>query len=579
MARAPISRVDLGPRHLVETPESVTLGYEAARIGSRSLAAAVDHAILIAGLIGLSALRVIPLGSLATAGLIALSTAVALGYFIGFESWWQGQTPGKRLVGIRVVRITGHPAGFGPVVIRNIVRMADFFPPPYVTGFLFLFFHPRARRLGDLAAGTLVVRDRPIDVPHRPHIPVGTATAPTGLEPAEYAWLESYLERADDLDPAAGARIRTALAARFTARWPDRPADDATFLRGLYDAERAARASGGGDAEERTAFQLAERQGPRWEAFDAMARAANTRGLDTFSAPDLIDFAARYREVSSDLARARTYSAPELSLDRLERLVTAGHNALYREPPRSLTRLVELAWRRCPAAVVTAWRTVLLALVLLFVPAAVGWTIVRARPELAYELLPDLMLERAASAKARIDRGLTYYEAAPEDRPATAAAIIGNNVRVAFACFAGGIFLGVGSLFLLATNGATLGISAAHFANLGVLGYLMAFIVGHGVLELFAIAVAGAAGFRLGYALVVPGDHTRGEALMLAGRAAIPMVGATVVLLVVAGMIEGLASASDAGMTERLVISALSAVFLLLYLTNGWRHRRDAPDA
>ncbi|MGH7531780.1 MAG: stage II sporulation protein M [Gemmatimonadales bacterium] len=571
--------MDLGPRHLVETPESVTLGYEAARIGSRSLAAAVDHAILIAALIGLSALRVISLGSLATAGLIALSAVVALGYFIGFESWWQGQTPGKRLVGIRVVRISGHPAGFGPVVVRNIVRLADFFPPPYVTGFLFLFFHPRARRLGDLAAGTIVVRDRPIDAPHRPRMAPGAITALARLDPAEYAWLESYHERAKDLDPAARGRIRTALATRFAARWPDRPVDDATFLSGLYDAERSARASGGGDAEERTAFQLAERQGERWDAFDALARAATMRGLDTFAAPDLIDFAARYREVSADLARARTYRAPEATLDRLERLVTSGHNALYREPPRSLSRLTELAWRRCPAAVVAAWRTVLLALVLLFVPALVGWTVVRERPGLAYELLPDLMLERAASAKARIDRGLTYYEAAPEDRPAAAAAIIGNNVRVAFACFAGGIFFGVGSLFLLATNGATLGISAAHFANLRVLGYLMALIVGHGVLELFAIAVAGAAGFRLGYALVAPGDHTRGEALVLAGRAAIPMVGATVVLLVVAGTIEGLASASDAGMTERLVISGLSAGFLLLYLINGWRHRRDAPGA
>ncbi|MGB7212937.1 MAG: stage II sporulation protein M [Gemmatimonadales bacterium] len=579
MARAPISRVDLGSRHQVETPESVTLGYEAARIGSRSLASAIDHGILIAALIGLSALRVFPLGSLASAGVIALSAVVALGYFIGFESWWQGQTPGKRLVGIRVVRITGHPAGFGPVVVRNIVRLADFFPPPYVTGFLFLFFHPRARRLGDLAAGTLVVRDRPFDARHRPHVPATTTTALARLEPAEYAWLESFQERVKDLDPAAGARIRVALAARFAARWPERPSDDATFLSGLYDAERAARASGGGDAEERTAFQLAERQGDRWDAFEVLARAANSRGLDTFSAPDLIDFAARYREVSSDLARARTYNAPEATLDRLERLVAAGHNALYREPPRSLTRLTELAWRRCPAAVVNAWRTVLLALVFLFVPAAVGWTIVRERPGLAYELLPDLMLERAASAKTRIDRGLTYYEAAPEDRPATAAAIIGNNVRVAFACFAGGIFLGVGSLFLLATNGATLGISAAHFANLGVLGYLMAFIIGHGILELFAIAVAGAAGFQLGFALVAPGDHSRGEAVRLAGRGAIPMVGATVVLLVVAGTIEGLASASDAGMTERLLISGLSAVFLVLYLTNGWRHRRDVPDA
>lgn len=579
MARPPVSPVDLGLRHTVETPESVALGYEAAGIGSRSLAAAVDHAILLAALIGLSVLRPVAPGSWATAGVIALSAATALGYFIAFETWWHGQTPGKRLVGIRVVRITGHPAGFGPVLVRNLVRIADFFPPPYVTGFLFLFFHPRARRLGDLAGGTLVVRDRPIEARHRSASPRPRTVGRARLDPTEYAWLESFQERSTSLDPAAGARLQAALAARFAARVPERPADDARFLRELYEAERAIRAGGGGDADERTAFRLAERQGGRWDEFDALAGAAASRGLDRFAAADLIDFAARYREVSADLARARTYGAPAATLDRLERLVAAGHNALYREPPRSLSRLAELAWHRCPAAVVTAWRTVLLALVLLFVPAAVGWTIVRGRPGLAYELLPDVMLERAASARTRIARGLTYFEAAPEDRPAAAAAIIGNNVRVAFACFAGGIFFGVGSLLLLATNGAILGVSAAHFANLGVLDYLMAFIVGHGVLELFAIAVAGAAGFRLGSALVVPGDRSRGDALVAAGREAIPMVGATVVLLLLAGTIEGLASASDAGVGERLAISALSVVFLVLYLTNGWRHRRDAPGA
>ena len=579
MPYPPVSPVDLGLRHTVETPESVTLDYETAGIGSRSLAAAVDHGILVAALIGLPVLRLVAPGSWATAGVIALSAALALGYFVAFESWWQGQTPGKRLVGIRVVRITGHPAGLGPALIRNLVRIADFLPPPYVTGFLFLFFHPRARRLGDLAAGTLVVRDRPIDRYRRAGVSRPATVAVARLDPAEYAWLESFQARSTALDPAAGDRLRTALVARFAARVPDRPADDTRFLRELYEEERSVRAAGGGNADERTAFRLAERQGGRWDEFDTLARAASGRGLDRFSAADLIDFAARYREASADLARARTYGAPTAILDRLERLVAAGHNVLYREPPRSLSRLTELAWRRCPAAVVRAWRTVGLALVLLFAPAAVGWTIVRERPGLAYELLPDVMLERAASARARIARGLSYYEAAPEDRPAAAAAIIGNNVRVAFACFAGGIFFGVGSLVLLATNGATLGISAAHFANLGVLGYLMAFIVGHGVLELFAIAVAGAAGFRLGYALAAPGDRSRGDALVVAGREAIPMVGATVVLLLLAGTIEGLASASDAGVGERVTISALSAVFLILYLTNGWRHRQDAPDA
>src|SRR5690606_32146080 len=143
--------------------------------------------------------------------------------------------------------------------------------------------------------------------------------------------------------------------------------------------------------------------------------------------------------------------------------------------------------------------------------------------------------------------------------------LITNNVRVAFTCFAGGIFLGVGALAVLAFNGFAIGASAGHFANAGLLGYLLEFIVGHGVLELFAIWVAGAAGFMLGRALVAPGDLSRADALAVTGRTAIRMIGATVVLLVMAGLIEGLVSASSQDVGSRIGVSAVSALFLAGY--------------
>ena len=167
--------------------------------------------------------------------------------------------------------------------------------------------------------------------------------------------------------------------------------------------------------------------------------------------------------------------------------------------------------------------------------------------------------------------------------PALVSRLITNNVRVAFTCFAGGIFLGVGALAVLAFNGFALGASAGHFANAGLLGYLLEFIVGHGVLELFAIWVAGAAGFMLGRALVAPGDLSRADALAVTGRVAIRMIGATVVLLVMAGLIEGLLSASSQDVGARLTVSAVSVLFLMAYLVNGaaWRtgRLRTAEDA
>jgi uncharacterized membrane protein SpoIIM required for sporulation len=240
---------------------------------------------------------------------------------------------------------------------------------------------------------------------------------------------------------------------------------------------------------------------------------------------------------------------------------------------------MQVILRECPAAVWRARRVVLLALACLFGPAVAGYLVIRERPALAYEVLPDVMIERAEEGRERQANDQGYVELEAEQRPLMAAYLINNNVGVAFKCFAGGIFLGIGSLFLLAFNGLSLGASAGHYANVGLFGYLFTFIVGHGVLELFAIGVAGAAGFLLGQAVIAPGERTRGEALVTQGRVAVRMLGVVVVLLVIAGLIEGLASASGASFAYRLAVSSASAVFLLLYLANGarWAETLDAP--
>jgi uncharacterized membrane protein SpoIIM required for sporulation len=313
------------------------------------------------------------------------------------------------------------------------------------------------------------------------------------------------------------------------------------------------------------------RQAPRWREFQALAERAAQHGLDSFAAPELPGFAARYREVAADLARARTYRADPALLAQLERLVAAGHNALYREERTTGQRILNVLLRECPAAVVEARRYVLIAMLCFMAPAAAGFLVLRDRPALAAELLPDAMLRRAEAGAARRAEGKGYYEAEGGKRPFMASAIITNNVQVALTCFAGGIILGVGSFVMLAFNGLEIGLSAGHFANRGLLGYLLAFIVGHGVLELFAIWVAGAAGFLLGRAMIAPGDLTRADALVVNGRLAVRMVGVVVVLLLVAGMIEGFVSASTGGLPLRLAVSGASVVFLALYLLNGAR--------
>ena len=240
---------------------------------------------------------------------------------------------------------------------------------------------------------------------------------------------------------------------------------------------------------------------------------------------------------------------------------------------RAWRRLWVVLARECPAAVIEARRYVLVAFLAFAAPAAAGFAVLHERPALAAELLPDVILRRAEAGAARRAAGQGYVDIAPEDRPLMASGIITNNVRVAVACFAGGIFLGVGSLVLLAFNGLAIGAFAGHFANAGLLEYLLTFILGHGALELFAIWVAGAAGFLLGRAVVAPSDLSRADALVIHGRLAIRMVGAAGLMLLVAGIIEGFVSAGGYGLGARLAASVASLALLGGYLGSGVRAR------
>lgn len=150
---------------IVSTPERVAFQYEVAGIGSRFLAQFIDILIIsvveLVIVIAASALGGIfsslQLGLLVT---LILSFLLLAGYFLISEAAWNGQTVGKRYVRLRVVGDHGEPLTIGQAVIRNLVRIVDFLPALYAIGIVAMFSNSRAKRLGDFAAGTLVVRDR-----------------------------------------------------------------------------------------------------------------------------------------------------------------------------------------------------------------------------------------------------------------------------------------------------------------------------------------------------------------------------------------------------------------------------------
>jgi len=199
---------------LIETPENVELEQRLAGIGSRFLAGFLDLVLLI--LLFLAVLAAIwlmhltlPLeafGAWATAFFLITTFVISWGYFVAFEYWGNGQTPGKRAGRIRVVKEGGRPIQFADVAIRNLLRIADGFPFVLICliGGVVMFLTKKCQRLGDLAAGTVVVseqvthyaaRESSRTVPSFAVEPSAAALRATGLTANEFRVLSNYAAR------------------------------------------------------------------------------------------------------------------------------------------------------------------------------------------------------------------------------------------------------------------------------------------------------------------------------------------------------------------------------------------------
>lgn len=228
---------------VVPTPERVTFQYPIAGPGSRFLAQLIDQVILTVGLLGATVLTLL-LGAaindrdLTILLLVLVSFVIVFGYFLITEAMFAGQTPGKRALRLRVVGDRGQPITFSQAMIRNLVRVVDFLPVYYGVGLVTLFINGRGKRLGDLAAGTLVVREQgavrlgdlayavpPPEAPPPPSTSIwsqpAAAAAATGpvvmakvpepapeLEPGLKRFVVAYASRRGSLD----AQRRTSLA-------------------------------------------------------------------------------------------------------------------------------------------------------------------------------------------------------------------------------------------------------------------------------------------------------------------------------------------------------------------------------
>ncbi len=246
----------------IETPEQIDVQLEVAGLGSRFVAQVIDW-VLKWGLLALLALLVAVVLSLLGAGverhfssillralLVFFFYVFLLGFDIYFELRHNGQTPGKKHAGIRVVREGGGPVDFQAVCVRNLLGMADFLPSFYALGALLILVTPRGQRLGDLAAGTVVIRERaftpPVDLDKeidqlaRPELTF-TAEQLQACQAEDRHVLRSFFQRYAEMEPEPRSRLAFRLVEAFLTKMGCDPAepivdseDAEQFLASLY---------------------------------------------------------------------------------------------------------------------------------------------------------------------------------------------------------------------------------------------------------------------------------------------------------------------------------------------------------
>lgn len=225
-------------RLTISTPEGVDLSLTLAGVGSRFVAAFVDGIIQYGTIFAAAAVLFGTDGfgageNVAGAAFAIIFFAVLFVYDVAFEVLASGRTPGKRWNGLRVIRTGGQPIGFLSSVIRNLMRLIDILPAFYLVGITSVLVTRKNQRLGDIVAGTVVVRERR-GAPQAPGAlgraagppPVDTATWDTSaITPSELGTVRGFLERRQGIDPAARRSLAATLEARLRPKVAGVPED------------------------------------------------------------------------------------------------------------------------------------------------------------------------------------------------------------------------------------------------------------------------------------------------------------------------------------------------------------------
>ena len=307
-----------------------------------------------------------------------------------------------------------------------------------------------------------------------------------------------------------------------------------------------------------------EKRKPQWQRLEQLVNRSGRRGVAALSHDELQELGLLYRQTASDLATVREDITSRLFTSYLNQLLARTHNLIYMGRRPNWGGIWRFYVDTYPRVFREAFPLVLLA-ALVFIGGGLAGAVVTLRDAaFAHRILGPQMIET-------IEKREMWTHSILAVKPMAASGIMTNNITVGFLMFVAGITAGLGTLWMLITNGLLMGVLAVTTARAGMALQLCDFVAAHGALELPAIFIAAGAGLEIARGLLFPGVLTPKESLRQAGNRGTKLLLGELPLLIVAGVIEAFVSPTRVPTALKFTLSAALFTALVLYLSSGMK--------
>jgi uncharacterized membrane protein SpoIIM required for sporulation len=305
-----------------------------------------------------------------------------------------------------------------------------------------------------------------------------------------------------------------------------------------------------------------EKRKPQWQRLEQLVSRSGRRGVAALNHDELQELGLLYRQTASDLATVREDITSRSFTSYLNQLLARAHNLIYMGRRPDWGGVLRFYVDTYPRVFREAFPLVLLAAIVFVGGGLAGAAATLRDAAFAHRILGPQMIET-------IERREMWTHSILAVKPMAASGIMTNNITVGFLMFVAGITAGLGTLWMLITNGLLMGVLAVTTARAGMALQLWGFVAAHGALELPAIFIAAGAGLEVARGLLFPGMLTRKESLRLAGNQGTKLLLGEIPLLVVAGVIEAFVSPTRIPTPLKFTLSAALFTALALYLSSA----------